>query len=378
MRSRSRPPHAWLESRSNYNQISFDWTTSFLSDALIITGETPPSQSLYGTTAAWNVPGSGSAFFDRRPGPLGHNGKVGNDRVAIFGSGGQLGTELTAEFTRRGYRVSGFARSQVDITDALQVEQCLARADPGVVLNAAAYNQVDVAEKEPQAAFLVNGLAVRNLALACRQMDARLVHFSTDYVFDGLAGRACTEQDVPRPLSAYAVSKLAGEFYARAYLDNVLVIRTCGVYGPGGLDTARGNFVEMMLRLASKAHTADHIFQPIRVVEDHVASPTFAPALASRTADLVERDAQGLFHIGGGTPITWFDWAVKIFAAAGVDPPLKPTSEREFRTAARRPKYSALSNAKMESLGIAPMPALDEAIHLYMLARSRKMTADRA
>ena len=300
-------------------------------------------------------------------------GNVANDSVAIFGSGGQLGTELAAEFARRGYRVSAFARGDIDITDAAQVEQCLARADPHIVLNAAAYNQVDVAEKEPQAAYLVNGLAVRNLALACRQMDARLVHFSTDYVFDGSAGRPCTEQDVPRPLSAYAVSKLAGELYARAYLDNVLVIRTSGVYGPGGMQTARGNFVEMMLRLAAQNHGAGHAAQPIRVVEDHVASPTFAPALASRTADLVERGAQGLFHIGGGTPVSWFAWAVKIFAAAGLHPPLRPTNEREFRTAARRPKYSALSNAKMEALGIAPMPPLEEALGLYMLARGRRV-----
>ena len=295
-------------------------------------------------------------------------GNVSNDRIAIFGSNGQLGTELVADFARRGYAVSGFTRSEVDITDAPQVEACLARIDAAVVINAAAYNQVDVAEKEPQAAYLVNGLAVRNLALAARQIDARLVHFSTDYVFDGLARRAYTEQDVPHPLGAYAVSKLAGELYARAYLDNVLLIRTSGVYGPGGLETARGNFVEMMLRLAAKG-------QPIRVVEDHVASPTYAPALASRTADLVDRGAQGLFHIAGGTPISWFDWAVKIFAAAGLHPPLKPTNEREFRTEARRPKYSALSNAKMESLGLAPMPALDEAIGLYLLARSRKSAA---
>jgi len=214
----------------------------------------------------------------------------------------------------------------------------------------------------------VNGLAVRNLAVACRQADARLVHFSTDYVFDGMAGRVYTEQDTPRPLGAYAVSKLAGEYYARAYLDHALIIRTSGVYGPAGLDTARGNFVELMLRLAANG-------QPIKVVEDHVASPTFAPALASRTADLVERGAQGLFHIGGGAPISWFDWAVKIFAAAGVQPPLKPTNEREFRTAARRPKFSALSNVKMESLGIEPMPSLDQAIGLYLLARNRKVGA---
>jgi dTDP-4-dehydrorhamnose reductase len=285
--------------------------------------------------------------------------------VAIFGSGGQLGVELKTEFARRGFEVAGFERSTVDIADAAQVEQALAKFDPAIVMNAAAYNQVDVAEKEPQAAYSVNGLAVRNLALACRQVDARLVHFSTDYVFDGTAGRAYTEQDVPRPQGAYAVSKLAGEYYARAYLDQALIIRTSGVYGPGGLHTARGNFVELMLRLADGG-------QPIKVVEDHVASPTFAPALASRTADLVERDAQGLFHIGGGTPISWFDWAVKIFAAAKLNPPLKPTNEREFRTAARRPKYSALSNAKMEALGIEPMPALEQAIDLYLLARGRK------
>lgn len=290
------------------------------------------------------------------------------DRVAIFGSGGQLGVELKAEFTKREYDVTGFERSTVDITNAAQVERALAQFDPAIVLNAAAYNQVDVAEKEPQAAYTVNGLAVRNLALACRQVDARLVHFSTDYVFDGMAGRAYTEQDMPRPQGAYAVSKLAGEYYARAYLDQALIIRTSGVYGPGALDTARGNFVELMLRLAANG-------QPIRVVEDHVASPTFAPALAARTADLVARGAQGLFHIGGGTPISWFDWAVKIFAAAGLHPPLKRTNEREFRTAARRPKYSALSNAKMESLGLDSMPTLDQAIDLYLLARSRKLAA---
>jgi dTDP-4-dehydrorhamnose reductase len=188
------------------------------------------------------------------------------------------------------------------------------------------------------------------------------VHFSTDYVFDGQAGRAYREKDPTRPVGAYAVSKLAGELYARAYLDRPLIIRTSGVFGPGGMDTARGNFVELMLRLAAQS-------TPIRVVEDHVASPTYAPALAARTADLVERSAHGIFHIGGGTPISWFDWAAKIFEAAGLNPPLKPTNEREFRTPARRPKYSALSNAGIEAVGIAPMPSLDSAIREYLAAR---------
>lgn len=273
--------------------------------------------------------------------------------------------ELVAAFGGRGWEVAAFERADVDITDQAQVERTIAQMDPAVVVNAAAYNQVDIAEKEPLAAFQVNALAVRNLAMACRQDDARFVHFSTDYVFDGLAGRAYVEDDATHPLGAYAVSKLAGELYARAYLDRALIIRTSGVYGPGGLATPRGNFVELMLRMARQG-------QPIRVVEDHVASPTFAPALASRTVDLVERGAEGILHAGGGAPISWFEWAVKIFAAAGLNPPLKPTNEREFRTAARRPKYSALSNGKMESLGIAPMPSLDEAIKTYLELRTRQ------
>ena len=273
--------------------------------------------------------------------------------------------ELLAEFRARGFEVAGFERSTVDITDQAHVERTLAQFDPAVVINAAAYNQVDVAEKEPQAALVVNALAVRNLAMVCRQVDARLVHFSTDYVFDGMAGRAYTEEDATHPLGAYAVSKLAGELYARAYLDHPLIIRTSGVFGPGGLHTARGNFVELMLRLASQGQT-------VRVVEDHVASPTFAPALAARTADMVAKKIDGVIHAGGGEPISWFDWAVKIFRAAGLNPPLKPTNEREFRTAARRPKYSALSNGKMESLGIAPMPTLDEAVRQYMETRNKR------
>lgn len=283
-------------------------------------------------------------------------------KVVVFGSGGQLGVELVREFNSRGYSVEGFERTDVDIGDAARVEHVLAQADPEIVLNSAAYNQVDVAEKEPLPAFLANAMGVRNLAMACRQLDATLVHFSTDYVFDGTAARAYTEEDRTRPLGAYGVSKLAGEMYAQAYLEQPLVIRTCGVFGPGGLRTARGNFIETMLRLA----TAN---RPIRVVEDHVASPTYAPLLAARAADLVERKQRGLFHVGGGTPASWFEFAQLIFRVAGLRPELQPTNEREYRTAARRPKYSALSNGKMERCGIDPMPPLEKAVEMYLKAR---------
>src|ERR1022692_5312115 len=283
-------------------------------------------------------------------------------KAVVFGSAGQLGLELMRTLQERGYAVEGWDRSEVDITDAAAVETALAGCDPQVVYNAAAYNQVDVAEKDPRAAFLVNALAVRNLALACRQVDARLIHFSTDYVFDGFARHPYAEDDATHPLSAYAVSKLAGELYAQAYLDLVLVVRTSGVFGPGGLNTARGNFVELMLRLAGAGH-------PIRVVEDHVASPTYAPLLAARTIDLVDRDLNGVFHIGGGTPLSWFQFARTLFQVTHLDPLFLATNEREYRTAARRPKYSALSNGKIERAGLAPMPPLLQATELYFAAR---------
>jgi dTDP-4-dehydrorhamnose reductase len=289
---------------------------------------------------------------------------VNKRKVVVFGSGGQLGVELVREFTNRGYSVKGFDRSAVDISDGSRVERSLAAADPGIVLNAAAYNQVDVAENEPLAAYQANALAVRNLAMACRQVDAQLVHYSTDYVFDGTAGRAYVEEDPPHPMGAYAVSKLAGELYAQAYLDKPLIIRTSGVFGPGGLNTARGNFIETMLRQAAAGRT-------IRAVEDHVASPTYSPYLAARSTDLIELGQTGVFHVGGGSPISWFEYAAMIFRLAGVKADLQAVNERQYRTAARRPKYSALSNGKMERAGVAPMPRLEEGVRSYLEARAK-------
>lgn len=259
----------------------------------------------------------------------------------------------------------GSDRAQLDITDGELVERHLAQVDPQVVFNAVAHNQVDVAEQEPQLAFLVNALAVRNVAIACRQVNAQLVHYSTDYVFDGTAGRPYTEQDAPHPLGAYAVSKLAGELYAQAYLESPLIVRTSGLFGPGGMHTARGNFIELMLRLAGQG-------RPIRVLEDHVASPTYAPLLAARSVDLAERCQRGVFHVGGGEPISWFDYARLIFQVAGLNPELRPTNEREYRMAARRPKFSALSNAKLDSLGLPQMPPLEAAVRDYFARRESR------
>lgn len=283
-------------------------------------------------------------------------------KIVVLGGGGQLGIELCREFERRSWQVRRFDRHSLDVTDQHRVEAAIAEADPQVVVNAAAYNQVDIAENDPVAAYQANALAVRNLALACRQTDARLVHYSTDYVFDGTKGSPYVETDPTHPLGAYAVSKLAGELYAQAYLDNPLIIRTSGVFGPGGMFTPRGNFVELMLRRARDG-------SPIRVVQDHVASPSYAPAMAVRTAEMIERGLTGLFHMGGGQAISWYDYARLIFELARLSPSLTAADQREYRTPARRPKFSALSNAKLEAAGITPMPPLRDAIAEYLASR---------
>jgi len=284
-------------------------------------------------------------------------------KVIVFGAGGQLGVELCREYERLSWDVVKYERQTLDVTDSARVEDAVAREEAQLVINAAAYNQVDIAEKEPAAAFQANALAVRNIAMACRQSGAKLVHYSTDYVFDGTKGSSYVETDPTHPLGAYAVSKLAGELYAQAYLDDSLIIRTSGVFGPGGMFTPRGNFVEVMLRMAKNN-------QPIKVVMDHVASPTYAPAMAERTAAMVEKKLSGVYHLGGGEPVSWYQYARTIFDSAKLSPSLQPTDEREYRTAARRPKYSALSNEKLNAAGITPMPPFHEAVAMYLEARA--------
>ena len=283
-------------------------------------------------------------------------------RALVLGAGGQLGAELVAGLERRGHPVVGLGRQQLDITSQSEVDKAFEHYKPDWVINSAAYNLVDVAEKEPELAMRVNGFAVRLLAIASKYAGATFMHFSTDHVFDGTKTAPYTEDDLPNPPSAYAVSKLAGELYAKAYCDKLFLVRVAGVFGPAGRYTARGNFPELILRKASEG-------SPLRVVEDFYATPTYAPALASRAIDLLEGAPAGLYHIGGGTSISWYDYALQILALVGLKADIGPTNYREYVTPARRPRHAALSNAKIESLGIAKMPALDEALREYLVRR---------
>ena len=286
-------------------------------------------------------------------------------RVFVLGAGGQLGVDLVSELRRRSHEVSAYGRRDLDITDASEIDREFAAHAPQWVINSAAYNLVDVAEKEPELAMRVNGLAVRSLARASQKAGATFVQFSTDHVFDGTQEEPYVETDPPTPPSAYGISKLAGELYAQAYCEKLYVVRVAGVFGPAGRTTSRGNFPELILRKARQD-------APLRVVDDFFATPTYAPALAARSVDLLEREAPyGIYHLGGAVTISWYAWAMKVLDSAGLRVEIQPTNRREYVTAARRPRHAGLSNAKIEALGIPPMPTLDEALDDYLKQREK-------
>src|SRR5579863_5527953 len=184
-------------------------------------------------------------------------------KVAVIGANGQLGTDLCRVLTAQSVSVLPLTRREIDVSDSAQVNQVLGSIRADVVISTAAFHKVEECEKQPVPSFAVNAIGPRNLALACRQNNVALVHFSTDYVFDGIARRPYTEADLPRPLNVYGVSKLAGEHMARLTWERHFVIRTCGLYGVAGSAGKGGNFVETMLKKAGEA-------APVRVVNDQV------------------------------------------------------------------------------------------------------------
>lgn len=263
-------------------------------------------------------------------------------RTVIIGAQGQLGSELARRLT--GGETTSLSRAELDITDAQAVDATLDRLQPRCVVNAAAYNLVDRAEDEPERALAVNALGSRNLALWCAAHDSRLVHVSTDYVF-GLDAERRTpyqEDDCPGPLSAYAVSKLAGEQLVRSICPHHLVVRTCGLYGHNPTQQ-KGNFVSTMLRLGRERGE-------VRVVDDQRCTPTWVPDLADAVIELIQRNAAGLYHVTNGGSVTWREFAEEIFRLAGMNVRVRPITSHEFGAKAKRPAYSVLDCGRVQQI----------------------------
>jgi dTDP-4-dehydrorhamnose reductase len=284
------------------------------------------------------------------------------ERILLIGANGQLGSDLARVLA--GPRLVALTRRELDVTDAAAVERAIGEIHPGLVVNTAAFHRVDDIEADPEPAFRVNAVAVHHLARSCARHAARLVHFSTDYVFGGGRPGPYAEDAPPAPLSAYGTSKLAGEYLVRQASPRHLVIRSSGLYGVAGSSGKGGNFVETMLRLARDG-------KRLRVVDDQVLAPTFTADLAEAVGRLLAADPPGgVYHVTSGGACSWFEFARRIFELTGLTPDLEPTTSEAYGAPARRPANSVLRNTRLAALGLPPLRPWVEALGAYLSAKS--------
>ena len=289
-------------------------------------------------------------------------------RFALIGVTGQLGHDLARTFDLPGELVR-LTRADLDLTERSAIARVLREVRPTHVVNCAAYNLVDRAEDERDRAFALNAEAVGALADACETLGATLVHFSTDYVFDGAKRTPYSEDDAPAPLSVYAASKLAGEQLARERCRRAFVIRVCGLYGVAQSATAgRTNFVEAMLRMAANG-------QKIRVVSDQVLSPSYTLDLAPKVWRVLARGAPGIYHLSSAGHTSFYDFAREIFRQSGLTPSLTPVTAAEYGARARRPPYSVMARTRLAALGEDDLRPWPQALAAYLRERVTRASA---
>ena len=274
-------------------------------------------------------------------------------KILITGSNGMLGQDLRKVLDEKHELICTTSKT-LDITDKNQTIEVIKTFNPDIVINSAAYTDVDGCEENIDTAYAVNGEGVRNLALACREVDCSLVHISTDYVFNGKSERPWVEDDEVGPVSVYGKSKLQGEEAIQEILDKFFIIRTAWLYGLNGK-----NFPKTMLELA-RNHSE------ISVVYDEVGSPTYTPDLAYGISQLIETDYYGIYHMTNSGSCSWCEFAKYIFEVAGSDVEVIPVTASEFARPAPRPSYSVLENKKWVEKGFKPLRNYKQAVKEYI------------
>ncbi len=286
-------------------------------------------------------------------------------KIAIIGADGQLGSDLSKVIPKED--LLPLTIKDIDVTNILSVRGALSKSKADVVINTAAYHRVDDCEDNDLEAFRVNAHGAKNVALISSEIEAALVHFSTDYVFDGEKGSPYSEEDMPNPKTAYGISKLASEQYVRYLNPRHYIIRSCGLYGKAGcMGKGGGNFVENMLERAKEG-------QKIKVVTDEIVAPTYTMDLAQKLMELIGTGKFGLYHITNGGACSWWEFADSIFKILKMDVKVEKITSKDFKAKANRPKYSVLENANLKKAGLSPMRPWREALAAYLKEKGRHL-----
>ncbi|MCJ7580585.1 MAG: dTDP-4-dehydrorhamnose reductase [Candidatus Aminicenantes bacterium] len=281
-------------------------------------------------------------------------------KMALIGADGQLGSDLSKKMDKDTTFFLNFP--SFDITKPESLTKTLYEINPTIVFNTASFNRVDECEEFPQQAIDINALGVRTLSQVCSVLGATLVHFSTDYVFDGRTSQPYTEKDTPNPLNVYGQTKLDGENFVRSLVEKYFLIRTCGLFGEAGCWGKGTNFVDAMVRASEKK-------QPIRVVNNQTVTPTSTYELADRVIELIQTGEFGLYHMTNEGQCTWYEFAQMIFELMGRDVDLIPVHSDEYGAAAVRPAFSVLDNWKARSIGLTPFSHWTKALEVYMVTK---------
>lgn len=281
-------------------------------------------------------------------------------KIALIGADGQLGTDLYKYFSKKGLDITGLTQQEIEVCDMNMCNDVFVKIKPGLIINTAAFHRVDDCEDEVSTAFAVNVEGVKNLAKICLNLDAALMHFSTDFVFGGYAkDTPFTEEDCPKPISTYGISKLAGEYVIQYMLKKYYIIRVCGLYGYAGSLGKGSNFVELMIKLAKEG-------KDIKVVNDQVLTPTSTKDITEKLYELIQTWEYGLFHMTNTGSCSWYEFACEVLKLAGFSPNISSTTSEAFNAKAKRPAYSVLDNAHLRAIGLKDMRHWKESLKDYI------------
>jgi dTDP-4-dehydrorhamnose reductase len=284
-------------------------------------------------------------------------------RIAVIGATGQLGRDIRATFSANGYTATSLSHEDLDVASADSVKAALSEIRPEVVANTAAFHHVEKCEADPALAFAINGVGARNVAQVTDSLGAKLIHISTDYVFDGNKTAPYTERDLPGPVNVYGNSKLAGEYFVRCANPRHFVVRVSAIYGlhpcraKGGL-----NFVELMLKLSRER-------EEVRVVDDEFVSPTSTVEIARQLVVLAGTSDYGLYHATAEGSCSWYEFARSIFDLTETKVRLERARPGEFPVKVPRPKHSVLENSALKDRGLNVFGNWQSGLENYLVRR---------